>query len=117
MTLEEMEAKLDAKDEQSAKLWESMARDAMIYSSPLFALKGAGPDESLEFAGSGTFVREGERYFILTARHVWQLKLKESDAVGVVLRVGESNRARRDFAVHDVGLATQGVISSSGGWR
>lgn len=92
MTLEEMEAKLDAKDEESAKLWESMARDAMIYSSPLFALKGAGPDESLEFAGSGTFVRKGERYFILTARHVWQLKLKDAVAVGVVLREVDDHR-------------------------
>jgi hypothetical protein len=92
MTLEEMEAKLDAKDEESAKLWESMARDAMIYSSPLFALKGSGPDESLEFAGSGTFVRKGERYFIFTARHVWQLKLRDAVAVGVVLREVDDHR-------------------------
>ena len=92
MTLEEMEAKLDAKDEEAARIWESMARDAMVYSSPLFALKKIGQEESLEFVGSGTFIREKDRYFILTARHVWQLKLKDSDGMGVVLREVDDHR-------------------------
>ena len=92
MTLEEMEAKLDAKDGKAAKLWESMARDAMVYSTPLFAYKKTENGDSLEFAGSGTFIKEGERHFILTARHVWQLKLKDSDAVGVALREGQDHR-------------------------
>jgi hypothetical protein len=92
MTLEEMEAKLDAKDEEAARIWELMARDAMVYSSPLFAFKKTGQQESLEFAGSGTFIREKDRYFVLTARHVWQLKLKDSDGVGVVLREVDDHR-------------------------
>ena len=69
-----------------------MARDAMVYSTPLFAYKKTESGDSLEFAGSGTFIEEGERHFILTARHVWQLKLKDSDAVGVTLREGPDHR-------------------------
>ena len=44
------------------------------------------------FAGSGTFIREGDRYFILTARHVWQDSLKNGDAVGVTLREVDDHR-------------------------
>lgn len=86
MTLEEMEAKLDAKDERASKLWESMARDALTYSTPVFSFRKTDDGERLIFAGSGTFIRERDRYFILTARHVWEDMLKQGDAVGVALR-------------------------------
>jgi hypothetical protein len=92
MTLEEMEAKLDAKDEEASKLWMSMARDALVYSTPLFSLRKTDQGELLDFAGSGTFVREGERYFILTARHVWENMLKDGDALGVALREVHDHR-------------------------
>jgi hypothetical protein len=92
MTLEEMEAKLGAKNAEAAKLWESIGRDALIYSTPLFSLSDAGKDESLIFAGSGTFLREGERYFILTANHVWEDSLRDGDAVGVALREVHDHR-------------------------
>ena len=36
--------------------------------------------------------REGDRYFILTARHVWQDILKNGDAVGVTLREVDDHR-------------------------
>jgi hypothetical protein len=92
MTFEEMEAKLDAKNPEAPKLWESIARDALVYSTPLFSLRNAGKDESLIFAGSGTFLREGERYFILTATHVWEESLRKGDAVGVALREVHDHR-------------------------
>lgn len=92
MTLEEMEAKLDAKDQEAAKLWMSMARDALVYSTPLFSLQNTIDGERLDLAGCGTFIRKGERYFILTARHVWDDILKNGDAVGVALREVHDHR-------------------------
>jgi hypothetical protein len=92
MTLEEMETKLGAKDAEAVKLWESFARDALVYSTPLFSLRNAGKDESLIFAGSGTFLREGERYFVLTATHVWEDILRIGDEVGVALREVHDHR-------------------------
>jgi hypothetical protein len=92
MTLEEMEAKIDAKDEEAHKLWISMARDALVYSTPLFSLRKTNQGDRLHFVGSGTFVRKAERYFILTAHHVWQDGLRNSDAVGVALREVHDHR-------------------------
>ena len=59
MTLEEMEARLDAKDEEAAELWVSMARGALIYSTPLFSFRNTDEGERLYFAGSGTFISGG----------------------------------------------------------
>ena len=92
MTLEEMEARLDAKDQEAGELWVSMARGALIYSTPLFSFRNTDEGERLYFAGSGTFIREGDRYFILTARHVWQDSLKNGNAVGVTLREVDDHR-------------------------
>lgn len=92
MTLEEMEARLDAGDEEATRLWESIARGALIYSTPLFSFRNTDEGERLYLAGSGTFIRKGDRYFILTARHVWQDSLRNGDAVGVTLREVDDHR-------------------------
>jgi hypothetical protein len=93
MTLEEMEVKLDAKDEEAAKLWMSMARNALVYSTPLFSFRNTDMSDRLDFAGSGTFIREGDRYFILTARRTSGTTCsRDGDAVGVVLREVHDHR-------------------------
>jgi len=42
--------------------------------------------ESLELAGTGTLLTFGGAYFILTASHVWERKLKPADHVGITLK-------------------------------
>ena len=86
MTLDELDEKLDAKTPEAARLWAMFARGAQIYSTPLFSLKKTDEGHELNLTGSGTFVRQGDRYFILTAGHVWHEMLKKADFVGVTLR-------------------------------
>jgi len=86
MTIEELEAKLDAKTPEALALWKSLARDAQIYSTPLFSLSKASEGDVLKLAGSGTFLAKAGAHYILTAGHVWHQALKSADYVGVTLR-------------------------------
>jgi hypothetical protein len=86
MTLDELDEKLDAQTPEGEQLWATVARRAQIYCTPLFSLKKTASGDELKLAGSGTFVRQGDRYFILTAGHVWHEMLKKADFVGVTLR-------------------------------
>jgi hypothetical protein len=86
MTADEMDEMLHADTPEATGIWESIARGGQLYSTPLFSLKQTAAGDLLELAGSGTYLRKGERYFILTAAHVWHEMLKDSDFVGVTLR-------------------------------
>jgi hypothetical protein len=92
MTADEMDEMLRADTPEAAGTWESIARGAQLYSTPLFSLKRTVTGDRLELAGSGTYLRKGERYFILTAAHVWHEMLKNSDFVGVTLREIDDHR-------------------------
>lgn len=92
MTPDELDEMLHADTPESAKIWESIARSAQLFSTPLFSLKNTTNGDQLELAGSGTYVRQGERYFILTAAHVWYKALREADHIGVVLREVDDHR-------------------------
>jgi hypothetical protein len=92
MTADELDELLHAKTIGATKIWESIARGAQLYSTPLFSLKLTSDGDRLDLAGSGTYIREGERYFILTAAHVWHNVLKDSDFVGVTLREIDDHR-------------------------
>jgi hypothetical protein len=91
MTFEEMEAKLDRAHPDAHQTWDAIGREALTYSTPLFSVENTENGEKLKFAGTGTFLRQGERYFVLTARHVWQ-ELKDRPAMGVALREGQDHR-------------------------
>ncbi len=86
MTIEELEASLDAKTPESETLWRRFARDAQICSTPLFSLSKASGGDVLRLAGSGTLLAHDESHYILTAAHVWHEVLKHADFVGVTLR-------------------------------
>jgi hypothetical protein len=58
--------------------------------------------ESLVLAGTGTLLTTRGAHFILTARHVWEEKLKLADEIGIVLRPYVKHSfgiSRKDFAV------------------
>jgi hypothetical protein len=86
MTLEELEAKLDAKTPESQSLWNSLARGAQMYSTPLFSVSKTARGDVLKLAGSGTLFAKVDAHYILTAAHVWHEMLKHADHVGVTLR-------------------------------
>lgn len=92
MTADEMDEMLHADTPEAKEIWESIARGGQLYSTPLFSLKQTAAGDQLELAGSGTYVRKRERYFILTAAHVWYEMLKDSDFVGVTLREVDDHR-------------------------
>lgn len=86
MTIEELEAAIFAKTSEAEELWKAFAREAQMYSTPLFALAKAPHVAPLKLAGSGTLLMKGNYHYILTAGHVWHEVLKEADFVGVTLR-------------------------------
>ena len=86
MTLDELEAKLDANTPEAQALWNTLARGAQMYSTPLFALSKTAQGDLLKLAGSGTLLAKGDTQYILTAAHVWHEMLKSADYVGVTLR-------------------------------
>jgi hypothetical protein len=86
MTIEELEAAIFAKTPEADQLWKTFAREAQMYSTPLFALVKAPRGDLLKLAGSGTLLAKGDHHYILTAAHVWHEVLKEADFVGVTLR-------------------------------
>src|SRR5216683_422182 len=86
MNIEELESKLDAKTPQAQELWNTLARDAQTYSTPLFSLSKTSEGNVLRLAGSGTLLAKGESHYILTAAHVWHELLKRADYVGITLR-------------------------------
>ena len=92
MTFVEMETKLKPGYPGALELWESIGRDALVYSTPLLSLRRENQQETLHLAGSGTFLREGGRYFVLTAHHVWYEVLRHGAAVGVALRETHDHR-------------------------
>lgn len=86
MTIEELEAAIFAKTPEADQLWMTFAREAQMYSTPLFALVKTPQGDLLKLAGSGTLLAKGNHHYILTAAHVWHEVLKEADFVGVTLR-------------------------------
>ena len=86
MTIEELEAAIFAKTPEAEELWKTFAREAQMYSTPLFALAKAPQGDLLNLAGSGTLLMKGDNHYILTAGHVWHEVLKDADFVGVTLR-------------------------------
>jgi hypothetical protein len=86
MTIEELEAKLDAKGPERQALWNTFARDVLMYSTPLFAVTKTPNGDMLTLAGSGTFLANGTAHYILTAAHVWHEILKHANYIGIMLR-------------------------------
>jgi hypothetical protein len=80
--LNEVEAALRA----SPDLQKEIVRDVGMFTVALFAVFGPEQDARLELAGTGTLVSVTKSHYILTARHVWEERLRKADKVGITLR-------------------------------
>jgi hypothetical protein len=92
MTIHELENLIRGFGEDSIELHDRVLRDLSSASVPLFAINSAPAGERLELAGSGTLVSRGDSYWILTAAHVWEKKLKTASALGIALKKGIDHR-------------------------
>jgi hypothetical protein len=73
------------KDETSG-LRERVVRSIGDFTVALLAITGPTNDERLLLAGTGTLVQLAGKQFILTARHVWECRLKSADRIGITLK-------------------------------
>jgi len=81
-------------------LQDKITRGLGDYTVALLAISGF--PEQPRLAGTGTLLTAGGAHFILTARHVWEEVLKETDVVGITLKPDVKHRLginRRDIAV------------------
>jgi len=92
MTLDELENLLRGFGQESCELHDKVFRDLSSASVALFAINSCPAGEQLELAGSGTLVSRGGSYWILTASHVWEKKLKTATALGIGVRRGIDHR-------------------------
>jgi hypothetical protein len=86
--------------DESSGLQAKVVRNLGDFTVALLAISDS--PESLELAGTRTLLTTGGAHFILTARHVWERKLRLADHVGIVLRPNVRHRfgiCRKDFAV------------------
>ena len=71
-------------------------RDKVIRNLGLFTVAFLAisdePNEQFEMAGTGTLVELSGKHFILTARHVWERRLKSADQIGVTRKPEVSHR-------------------------
>jgi hypothetical protein len=80
-TLHEIRSMLGSSEELRQKIVRSLGSSTVA----LFALFDNDGKESLESAGTGTLVTVGDSYYILTAAHVWEERLKSAVKVGITL--------------------------------
>jgi hypothetical protein len=72
---------------QSSGLADRVVRNLGDFTVALLAVSES-PKQLLELAGTGTLLTSAGRHFILTARHVWDCKLKNADRVALTLKPG-----------------------------
>lgn len=78
--IREIQSELNA---EPSPLREQIVRGVGGFTTALMGVAGSGPNETLHLAGTGTFVTDTKSHYILTARHVWEKKLKGSMGVGL----------------------------------
>jgi hypothetical protein len=71
-----------------------IGRDIGAYTVGLLSVTGSGPNEVLDFQGSGTLVSVYETLYVLTAAHVWE---KFENAAGIGLTLDEEDEDHRFF--------------------
>jgi hypothetical protein len=81
-------------DAQQFKL--GIVRNIGHFTVALFRIMGSTPRETLELAGTGTLVALNDRRFILTARHVWEEKLRTADRIGITMKENVNHRTAID---------------------
>jgi hypothetical protein len=86
MTHNELDAALDSGNPESAARWEAITRSAQMYCTALFGLSTGSAGDVLSLAGSGTLLAGNGAHYILTAAHVWDKVLRQSEKVGITLR-------------------------------
>ncbi len=86
LNLDEIESFLKGMDSASDEKRLRIVRSMGMYSVGLFAVTHSEAGDVLNLAGSGTLVQIDGFHYILTARHVWDKVLINSDQMGVTLR-------------------------------
>lgn len=86
MSLDDIEAVLDGNAPDSGERMHKIVRETGFSAVGLFAISGPPASEKLELAGSGTLVAVGGLHYILTARHVWEERLKSAKKLGLTIR-------------------------------
>ena len=86
MTLEELENLVRGSGSDSLEIHNKVVRDIGSAAVVLFAIHSIPSGKRLELAGSGTLVSSGDAYWILTAAHVWDRKIKAASELGITLR-------------------------------
>jgi hypothetical protein len=86
MNADGIEAVLDGKAPESEEQMLRIVRDTGLSAVGLFAITDDTSGERLGLAGSGTFVSVSGLHYILTARHVWEERLKQARKLGITIR-------------------------------
>jgi hypothetical protein len=87
-------------EDATTGLQDKITRGLGNFTVALLAISGV--PEQPKLAGTGTLLTVGGAHFILTARHVWERKLKDADQIGITLKPDVNHRFginRRDVAV------------------
>ena len=84
--MDDIDYAIDKSNPESAESWEKLGRSSFPYSTVLFGVSSSKAGDVLNLAGTGTFVSHEQEHYILTARHVWEEKLKSTDKIGITLR-------------------------------
>jgi hypothetical protein len=71
-------------------LLDRIARNLGDFTVALLALSGS--PQTIKLVGTGTLLVVGEKYFILTALHVWEEALKFADYIGITMKAGINHR-------------------------
>jgi hypothetical protein len=97
MTLKELETLITGSGRDTLEIHLDIVRDIGTATVVLFAVSSHQGSDHLELAGTGTLVTLGNSYWILTAGHVWEKKLKRAAKLGITLRRETNHRYLLDI--------------------
>lgn len=67
-----------------SKIYDDITQTLKTYAIGLFGVRSPGPDETIQYVGSGTFVKAGGNFYFLTATRVWR-ELERYPEIGVAI--------------------------------
>src|SRR5947209_4766802 len=73
-------------EDEKSRLREKIVRNVGAHTVVLFAISDSREGEVLELGGTGTLVSIACSHYVLTARHVWEERLKSARDVGITLK-------------------------------
>lgn len=89
--------------QQSDEMRETIGRSAEMFGLALMAGSEKAGIVDARLAGSGTLYEHNGSYYVLTARHVWEVELRNAEKVGLTLREGD---------VHQLYIDTRTIVAT-----